>query len=134
MEILSARNKAIKATQPESDSQANKAINDIKTKSHIISLRINTLLYNTLHNYLVASHNVSDYTFSSISDILRHILTQIEKNGFSTDETISDQDSEYTETIVRVTKEQKQVWQNLPNRNRRKIMEKAIIAFSKQKL
>jgi hypothetical protein len=79
-------------------------------------------------------HNVSDYKFSSISDVLRHILTQIEENGFSTDQIIQDKELEYTEVIIRVTSKQKLFWKNLPDRNKRKIMEKAIVSFTKNKL
>ncbi len=127
MEILSAKNKSL-----EKDLSSN--IENINNKKNcIISLRINTLLYDTLHNYLSAMHNVSDYTFSSISDVLRYIIVQIQENGFSTDQIINDKETDYTEIIVRVTHKQKQFWQSLPNRNRRKIMEKAILAFTKNK-
>ena len=68
-----------------------------------------------------------------ISDVLRYIIVQIEENGFSTDQIINDKETDYTEIIVRVTHKQKQFWQGLPNRNRRKIMEKAILAFTKNK-
>ncbi len=128
MEILSAKNKSL-----EKDLSSN--IENINNKKNcIISLRINTLLYDTLHNYLSAMHNVSDYTFSSISDVLRYIIVQIQENGFSTDQIINDKETDYTEIIVRVTHKQRQFWQGLPNRNRRKIMEKAILAFTKNKL
>lgn len=129
MEILSAKNKSLEKSQKKIDLSCNTEVNN--KKNCIISLRINTLLYDTLHNYLSAMHNVSDYTFSSISDVLRYILVQIEENGFSTDQIIHDKETEYTEIIVRVTQKQKQFWKSLPNRNRRKIMEKAILAFTK---
>jgi len=133
VEILSAKNKSLEKPEKKIDLYSNVGnIND--KKNCIISLRINTLLYDTLHNYLSAMHNVSDYTFSSISDILRYIIVQIEENGFSTDQIIHDKETEYTEIIVRVTPKQKQFWKDLPNRNRRKIMEKAILAFTKNKL
>lgn len=133
MEILSAKNKNLKHSEDTIDLHSNnKNISD--KKSCIISLRINTLLYNTLHNYLLAMHNVSDYKFSSISDVLRYILAQIEEHGFSTDQIIQDKELEYTEVIIRVTSKQKLFWKSLPDRNKRKIMEKAIVAFTKNKL
>ncbi len=132
MEILSAKNKSLEKSSKKIDLSSN-AENINNKKNCIISLRINTLLYDTLYNYLLAMHNVSDYTFSSISDLLRYIIVQIEENGFSTDQIINDKETDYTEIIVRVTHKQKQFWQGLPNRNRRKIMEKAILAFTKNK-
>jgi hypothetical protein len=133
VEILSAKNKSLEKSSKKID-LFNNTENINNKKNCIISLRINTLLYDTLHNYLLAMHNVSDYTFSSISDVLRYIIVQIEENGFSTDQIINDKETDYTEIIVRVTHKQKQFWQGLPNRNRRKIMEKAILAFTKNKL
>ena len=133
MEILSAKNKSLEKSSKKID-LFNNTENINNNKNCIISLRINTLLYDTLYNYLLAMHNVSDYTFSSISDVLRYIIVQIEENGFSTDQIINDKETDYTEIIVRVTHKQKQIWQGLPNRNRRKIMEKAILAFTKNKL
>ena len=133
MEILSAKSKSLQKTEEKIDLY-NNTKNVVDKKNCIISLRVNTLLYDTLQNYLSAMHNVSDYTFSSISDILRHILVKIEEKGFYIDQIISDKETEYTEMIVRVTHNQKQFWKSLPNRNRRKIMEKAILAFSKNKL
>jgi len=133
VEILSAKNKSLEKSSKKIDLPSNTE-NINNKKNCIISLRINTLLYDTLHNYLLAMHNVSDYTFSSISDVLRYIIVQIEENGFSTDQIINDKETDYTEIIVRVTQKQKQFWQGLPNRNRRKIMEKAILAFTKNKL
>ena len=133
MEILSAKSKSLQKTEEKIDLY-NNTKNVVDKKNCIISLRVNTLLYDTLQNYLSAMHNVSDYTFSSISDILRHILVKIEEKGSYIDQIISDKETEYTEMIVRVTHNQKQFWKSLPNRNRRKIMEKAILAFSKNKL
>lgn len=133
MEILSAKSKSLEKPEKKIDLYSNAGDTNDK-KICIISLRINTLLCNTLHNYLSAMHNVSDYAFSSISDILRYIIVQIEENGFSTDQIIHDKETEYTEIIIRVTNKQKKFWKDLPNRNRRKIMEKAILAFTKSKL
>ena len=76
MEILSAKNKNLKHYGDRIDLDNNsQSISD--KKNYSISLRINTLLYDTLHHYLLAMHNVSDYKFSSISDVLRHIIAQI---------------------------------------------------------
>ena len=88
MEILSAKSKSLQKTEEKIDLY-NNTKNIVDKKNCIISLRVNTLLYDTLHNYLSAMHNVSDYTFSSISDILRHILVQIEEKGFYIDQIIS---------------------------------------------
>ena len=97
-------------------------------------MRINTLLYDTLHNYLSSAHNISDYTFNSISDILRHILKQLEDDNVHSNGVVKDDSPEYIEITVRVNKEQKEFWAKLPDRNKRKILEKSIVSFSKQRL
>ena len=133
MEISSIKNKIITDPKKKLDSYKD---NDscINRKDCTISLRVNTLQYNTLHNYLLATHNVSDYTFSSISDILRHILTKIEENGIPLTKEINEKKTEYNEIVLRVTEQQKQFWSTLPHRSKRKIMEKAISAFTKDKI
>lgn len=103
-------------------------------KNCVISLRINTLLYDTLRNYLLSAHNISDYTFNSISDMLRHILEQLEDNKLRSDGVKKDDNPNYIEITIRVNQKQKEFWASLPDRNKRKILEKGIVSFSKQRL
>ena len=108
----------------------NKNNDDLPKKICVIALRIDTLLYNTLQNYLSAMHNVSDYTFSSISDILRHILLQIESGELQNSGVVRS-DNKTTEITIRVNESQKHFWSSLPH-PKRAIMEKAIISFTQK--
>lgn len=131
MEILAT--KKINLSQQEKDVPMVKKYNDtLNKKDYVIALRVNALLYNTLQNYLFAMHNVSDYTFTSISDVLRHILLQIEGGELQNKGAIRCDDKTYVDVTVRVTEKQKIFWSSLPNRLKRVIMEKAIIEFSQK--
>ena len=133
MDIISTtqKNKDLSARNPRTPKNN---IDVANKKNRVISLRINTLLYDTLHNYLVSAHNVSDYTFNSISDMLRHILEQLEDNKLRGDGTTKDDNPNYIEITIRVNQKQKEFWAKLPDRNKRKILEKGIVSFSKQRL
>lgn len=131
MELLAAKKKSLNK-QIECSQITNKKNDEPNKKDCIISLRINTLLYNTLHNYLSAMHNVADYTFSSISDILRHVILKIEKGELPTKEATISNDKTYIEITIRVSEQQKKFWTSLPIRLKRTIMEKAIVAFLQQ--
>jgi len=126
MEIISAKNKASNRNDKKIKSKEG-------LKPYTIAVRLKSTLYDTLVNCLSAMHNVSDYRFGSVSDILRHILFKMEQNGFPK-EIISDEGAEYKDSAIKVTPEQKLFWQNLPAHNRRKILEKGVIAFTKGKL
>jgi len=131
MELLAAKKTTI-SKQATHNKITNRKNEEIPKKNCIIALRIDTLLYNTLHNYLSAMHLVSDYTFSSISDILRHILSQIESGELQNKGIILSDNKTYIEITIRVNYNQKKFWSSLPNRLKRSIMEKAIIAFTQK--
>lgn len=107
---------------------------DKKSRNQIISLRINTTLYNTLQNYLLGMHNVSDYTFNSISDILRFIVEKLMISGPINTHKYIQKNDDCIELSIRVTQDHKKYWKTLPNRSKRKIMEKAICVFIENKL
>jgi len=129
MELLAAKKINI-AEQVTHSKVANKKNKDIPKKDCVLALRIDTLLYNTLHNYLSAMHLVSDYTFSSISDILRHVLLQVENGELQSKGITLSNNKTYIEITIRVNDNQKKFWSSLPNRLKRSIMEKAIIEFT----
>ena len=102
-------------------------------KISTISLRINITLYTALQDYLSAMHNVSNYTFGSISNLLRYILSQLKENGLHNDQINYSKNAECMEVILRVNYEEKQFWKSLPHRNKRQIIERAVAAFIKHK-
>ena len=101
-------------------------------KKHRIAVRINTILYSTIQHYLSSMHSSGDYTYSSISNLLREVILKIEREGLPNNcIPLGTGQVEYNEMILRVSVVQKQFWQSLPKGSRRKILEKAISSFIK---
>ena len=124
MDILAAKTKPIQPQHTAQDSF------DIKDRR--IAVRINAIQYRTLQNKLTSMHNSGDYSYGSISDILRDVLLKMEQKELTISNLeLHTNDSKYYELILRVTAEQKTFWQSLPKGSRRKIFEKAILAFTK---
>lgn len=107
-------------------------INMRNKKINTISLRLDTMIYSALQDYLSAMYNISDYTFGSISDLIRYILSNLKEKGLHNDQINYCKSNECTEIVVRVNYEEKQFWKSLPHRNKRQIIERAISAFVKQ--
>ena len=125
MEILAAKKQPTKTTIATTTS--------LHKKADRISIRINAMLYNTMQNYLSSMQSVGDYSYSSISDILRKVLLQMEQKQLPPNVSgLQESNAQYIEIILRVTSQQKQFWQSLPNRSRRKILEKAVTVFIDQ--
>lgn len=96
---------------------------------HKIAIRLNTTLYNTIHNYLDAMHSTGDYTHSSTADVLRQVLSSMENPSFKYNTVKTPVSDNCIELTLRCTNAQKQLWQTLPRGNKIRILEKAIIAF-----
>ena len=97
--------------------------------AHKIAIRLNTTLHNTIHNYLEAMYSTGDYTYSSMSDILRKVLSSMENKSLKYNTIKVPVSDNYIELTLRCTNTQKQFWQTLPNGNKVRILEKAIISF-----
>ncbi len=95
----------------------------------VISIRCDTLLYNTIQSMVTASHAAQDFTYSSPSDVLRAAL-QAYKDGMEL--TALDEKGEKLGTTIRVDRATKDFYTSLPNRMRTKILERAIRTFMKQ--
>ena len=97
---------------------------------HPITIQCNTLLYKTLQNMITSAHAAGDFTYASASDIIRAAI-QAYKDGMQLTTLDEDGDREYTS--VRLTAEQHQFYKSLPNRLKRKIIERAIRSYLKLK-
>jgi uncharacterized protein (DUF4415 family) len=128
---LRARNKRTEAGAPpsavpvaEGTSQA-----DRDTGRHPITVRYDTLLYDTLQNMILSSHTAQDFTYTSISDFIRAAL-RAHKDGMVLTEL--DRNGPKTETSIRVDQDLWLFYKSLPRRMRTKILERAIRTFMKQ--
>ncbi|MCG6137077.1 MAG: hypothetical protein MET45_20990 [Nostoc sp. LLA-1] len=95
---------------------------------HNISLQCNTLLYITLQNMISSQHTANDFTYSSVTDVIRSALDAY-KDGMELTEL--DEHGERKQISLRVTKEQHKFYRSLPNQLRRKLVERAIRTFIK---
>ena len=96
---------------------------------YMIAIRCNSMLYNTIQNMLTASHASQDFTYTSVTDFIRHsleayregmVLTELEEKG------------EKMFTTLRVDRVTQDFYRSLPDRMRVKILERAIRTFLKQ--
>lgn len=100
----------------------------INTYEHSITIQCNTLLYTTLQNTVTALHTGNDFTYTSVTDIIRAALkayqegmklTEIERSG------------KKKQTSIRVDDSLYKFYKSLPNQLRTKIIEKVIRTYLK---
>ena len=94
-----------------------------------ITVRYDTLLYDTLQNMIRSAHTAQDFTYTSLADFIRAALRAY-KNGMVLTEL--DQNSPKMETSLRVDRDLWLFYKSLPGRMRSKILERAIRTFMKQ--
>lgn len=96
--------------------------------NHSIYIRCNSILYNTMQNRLATAHTAQDFTYVSVADFIRAAL-QAYFDGMPLTEL--DQTGEKINTTIRVDKGLKTFYQNLPDRLKSKLVERAIRTFIK---
>jgi hypothetical protein len=94
-----------------------------------ITVRYDTLLYDTLQNMIRSSHTAQDFTYTSLADFIRAALRAY-KEGMKLTE--QDQSGPKLETSLRVDRELWLFYKALPGRMRSKILERIIRTFMKQ--
>lgn len=97
-----------------------------KTKSTTIQLRYNTLHYTTLQTSIAAQHSAGDFTYTSVSDLIRSAL-QAYKDGMQLTEL--DVQGDKTQLGVRVSRDLKTFFNSFPDQMRSKITERAVRTF-----
>lgn len=114
-------------TSPTSD-----PVSTLSTKEdiydHAISLQFNTLLYTTLQNMINNAYTAGDFTYTSVADFIRAALDAYQ-NGMPLTE--MDTNGDRRNISLRVTKKQHDFYKSLPNRLRRKLLERAVRSFVK---
>jgi hypothetical protein len=94
-----------------------------------ITVRYDTLLYNTLQNMIRSSHTAQDFAYASLADFIRAALRAY-KDGMVLTEV--DQGGPKLETSLRVDRELWLFYKSLTGRMRAKILERVIRTFMKQ--
>lgn len=95
---------------------------------HSITIQCNALLYTTLQNTVKALHTGNDFTYTSVTDIIRAALKAYQEGMELTE---IDQPGKKKQTSIRVDDSLYKFYKSLPNQLRTKILEKAIRSFIK---
>jgi hypothetical protein len=99
------------------------------TSRYSITVRYDTLLYDTLQNMIRSAHTAQDFTYTSLADFIRAALRAY-KDGMGLTEL--DQNGPKMETSLRVERDLWLFYKSLPGRMRSKILERAIRTFMRQ--
>jgi hypothetical protein len=99
------------------------------TPRYSITVRYDTLLYDTLQNMIRSAHTAQDFTYTSLADFIRAALRAY-KDGMVLTEL--DQGGSKMETSLRVERDLWLFYKSLPGRMRSKILERAIRTFMRQ--
>jgi uncharacterized protein (DUF4415 family) len=128
---LRARNKRTDTTDPSSTMPVAEVTDRTEkdTPRHSITVRYDTLLYDTIQNMIRSSHTAQDFTYTSIADFIR-VALRAYKDGMILTEL--DQNGPKTETSLRVDQDLWLFYKSQPPRLRAKILERAIRTFMKQ--
>jgi len=101
------------------------------TPRYSITVRYDTLLYDTLQNMIRSAHTAQDFTYTSLADFIRAALRAY-KDGMVLTEL--DQNGPKMETSLRVERDLWLFYKSLPGRMRSKILERAIRTFMQQSI
>ena len=99
------------------------------TLRYSITVRYDTLLYDTLQNMIRSAHTAQDFTYTSLADFIRAALRAY-KDGMVLTEL--DQSGPKMETSLRVERDLWLFYKSLPGRMRSKILERVIRTFMRQ--
>jgi hypothetical protein len=94
-----------------------------------ITVRYDTLLYDTLQQMIRSAHTAQDFIYPSLADFIRAALRAYQAGMVLTE---LDQSGPKTETTLRVDRELWHFYKALPSRMRAKILERVIRTFMKQ--
>jgi len=100
----------------------------VNTYEHSISIQCNTLLYTTLQNTVKALHTGNDFTYTSVTDIIRAAIKAYQEGMELTE---LEQFGTKKQTSIRVDNSLYKFYKSLPNQLRTKIIEKAIRTYIK---
>ncbi len=127
---LRAKKKNIKktTTQAISSPVETEVLESSTIYEHSITIQCNALLYNTLQNKIKALHTGNDFTYTSVTDLIRAALKAYQSGMELTE---LEQPGKKKQTSIRVDDSLYKFYKSLPNQLRTKILEKAIRTFIK---
>ncbi|MGL4758348.1 MAG: hypothetical protein ACRCXZ_03355 [Patescibacteria group bacterium] len=129
MDLKAKKNKQARLEEP-TISQTIKLVKSEanNTYEHSITIQCNTLLYTTLQNTIEAMHTGNDFTYTSVTDVIRAALKAYQ-DGMELTEL--DQPGKKKQTSIRIDIYLYKFYKSLPSQMRTKIIERAIRTFLK---
>ena len=98
------------------------------TYEHSITIQCNALLYTTMQNTIEAMHTGNDFTYTSVTALIRAALKAYQEGMELTE---LEQAGKKKQTSIRVDDSLYKFYKSLPNQMRTKIIERAIRTFIK---
>ena len=102
-----------------------------KLNGYKITVRLSTLLIDTLKNIIISNKAGGNFEYTNVSDLLRKSL-EAYKNGMSL--IVQRTKDEKRETSFRVSKELKEFYLSLPENAKSEIVERAASTYIKHKI
>ncbi len=102
-----------------------------KFYTHPITIQCNTLLYTTMQNMVKAMHTANDFTYTSVTDVIRAAIKAYQEGMELTE---LDEKGKKKQTSIRLEEDTYNFYKELPDQMRTKIIERAIRTFLKEKL
>lgn len=102
-----------------------------KVNGYKITVRLSTMLIDTLRNIITSNKTGGDFQYTNVSDLLRKSL-EAYKNGMSL--IVQRTKDEKKETSFRVSKELKEFYLSLPENAKSEIIERAAYTYIKHKI
>ena len=119
--------KTEKKTEPLKEEQST----NVRTKgalSETIQVHYNSLHYTTLQNSIASQHSAGDFTYTSVSDLIRAGLKAYKEGMQLTEQS---EKGNKVQISVRLDREMKSFFDSLPNQLKSKITERAVRTFVK---
>ncbi len=102
-----------------------------RQESSEITIRFDRMLYEQLQNSLAASHVVGDFSYVSVSDVIRAAMRAYQDGMELTELAPSGNKKGYT---LRIDAELRAFYDTLPNRLKSQIIERAVRSYMKEKM
>lgn len=129
MDLRAKKKKQSQLQKPPISPRVETATNESdNTYDRSITIQCNALLYTTLQNTIEAMHTGNDFTYTSVTDIIRAALKAYQE-GMELIEI--DRGGKKKQTSIRVDDSLYKFYKSLPNQLRTKILEKAIRTYIK---
>ena len=102
-----------------------------QTNEHKITVRISSLLLDSLKNIITSNKAGGNFEYTNVSDLIRKALESYKDGMVLVAQRPNDQKRE---TSFRVSNELRDFYQSLPDNNKSEIMERAISTYIKHKI